>query len=238
MKIAAAQIKPIEQNTDANIQNHLRMIELAAQQNVELIVFPEMSLTGYVMEQANELSFSENDLRIGILKEKAELYKMIIVAGAPIKINSDLFIGLFILFPDGTTSIYTKQFLHTGEEKYFSPSFAHNPLIKLNLANHQSETISLAICADITNPLHPENASKNNTSLYIASIFYTPKGIAEAYQQLSSYAKKYSMNILMANFCGSSYQLEAAGQSACWNKKGELMKQLNSQEENLLVVEI
>ena len=43
MKIAAAQIKPIDKNIEANIQNHLGMIELAAQQKVELILFPEIT---------------------------------------------------------------------------------------------------------------------------------------------------------------------------------------------------
>lgn len=42
MKIAALPIKPIEQNTSSNIQTRLRMIDLAAEQNMELIVFPEM----------------------------------------------------------------------------------------------------------------------------------------------------------------------------------------------------
>jgi len=67
MKIAAAQIKPIDKNIDANIQNHLRMIELAAQQNVKLILFPEMSLTGYERDKAEALSFTENDERLSVL---------------------------------------------------------------------------------------------------------------------------------------------------------------------------
>lgn len=233
MKIAAAQIQPIGQNTDANIKTHLRMVELAAQQNVDLILFPEMSLTGYERENADALAFTENDARLSVLMEKAKQYQMYIVVGAPIKINSELCIGSFIFSPNGATKIYTKQFLHDGEVLYFNAGNSLNPLIE-----GQDEKISLAICADISHPVHAENASKMNATLYLASIFYTPNGIDGAYTQLSAYAKKYAMNIVMANYVGSSYSLKAAGKSASWNKKGELISQLNGEEENLLIVEI
>ncbi|MBJ7429308.1 MAG: carbon-nitrogen hydrolase family protein, partial [Bacteroidia bacterium] len=225
MKIAAAQIKPIENNTKENIKNHLRMIDEAAQQQVQLIVFPELSLTGYERELASELAFLEHDERLKVFLAKAKAHQMLIIAGAPIKINEQLFIGAFVFLPDGTQIIYTKQFLHGEEEKYFAPSFNYNPLIEF-----ENEKISLAICADISNIQHPMNASKKQTTLYIASIFYTPNGIAEAYTQLSNYAKNYSMNILMANYCGASYNMAAAGQSACWNKEGKLIQQLNNTE--------
>ncbi|MBK8485202.1 MAG: carbon-nitrogen hydrolase family protein [Saprospiraceae bacterium] len=233
MKIAAAQIKSYKNNTEANIQNHLRMIELAAQQNVGLILFPEMSLTGYERELAKELSFDANDSRLNIFCNKAIENNMIILVGAPIKINSQLYIGSFIFLPDGSNTIYTKQNLHEGEEKYFSPSSKFNPLIHL-----QTQRISVAICADIANPGHPANASQTKSTLYLVSFFYTPGGIAKGYELLSIYAKKYSMNVLMANYTGSSYGLEGAGQSGFWNSDGKLNAQLNNSEENLLIIVI
>jgi predicted amidohydrolase len=233
MKISAAQIRPVEHNTHSNIQTHLKMIELAAKQNVELIVFPEMSLTGYEREMAEQLAFTVNDFRLNVFRDKAEEYKMLIVVGAPIKIESTLYIGSFVFLPDGTTSIYTKQFLHDGEEKYFAPSCNYNPLIEF-----KNENISIAICADINNPLHPKQAYNRKTTLYLPSIFYTTNGIAEGHTTLGRYAKEYSMKVLMANYAGSSYGLEAGGKSGFWNNEGDLVKQLDSKEENLLIVEI
>jgi len=192
-----------------------------------------MSLTGYEREQADELSFSENDTRLNPLKEKAVANQIIIVAGAPVKIDSQLYIGSFIFLPDSTILIYTKQFLHDEEALFFSPGFDHNPLLKL-----EKEVISFAICADITNPIHPENAAKKNTSLYLASIFYTPNGINEGHQQLAYYAKEHGMNILMANFGGPSYKFETGGQSAFWNKNGELIAKIDEQNDELLLVRI
>ena len=233
MKIAAAQIKPIENNTEANIQSHIHMIDMAAQQQVQLIVFPELSLTGYEREKAKNLSFIENDSRLKIFNDKAEANNMLIIVGAPITMDSTLHIGAFVFLPDGTTSIYTKQFLHDGEELFFTPSTKYNPLI-----HFQNETISLAICADINHPMHPKQASERKTTLYIPSIFYTPNGIAEGQSILSKYAKEYSMKVLMANYTGSSYGMSAAGQSGFWNQQGVLISQLNTHEENLLIIEI
>ena len=123
--------------------------------------------------------------------------------------------------------------MHGGEEKYFTPSSNYNPLIEF-----QNESISIAICADINHPIHPKQASNRNTNLYISSIFYTPNGIAEGHTTLGNYAKEYSMKVLMANYTESSYGLESAGQSGCWNTEGKLIKELDSIEENLLIVEI
>jgi len=232
MIIAAAQTKPVKNNTGVNIEDHCRLIELSAQHAVQLIVFPEMSLTGYQRELAAELVFSEDDPKLETLKKMSVLYEMIIIAGAPIKINQQIHIGSFILFPDNTLSIYTKQYLHEGEEHFFSPNFHFNPL-----TNFENEKIALAICADITNPLHPANANKNKATLYVASLFYTPGGIAAGHENLAFYAKKYSMSVLMSNYGGPSWGLESGGQSAFWNNKGELIGQMKEDAEGLLIAE-
>lgn len=232
MILTSAQTKPHRFDTGKNLSDHFRMIELAARYKTDLIVFPELSLTGYERENARELAFQQNDDRLDSLKELAAKYRMIIIAGAPIVMEEKMFIGSFVLFPDGMVSIYTKQFLHQGEEEYYSSSFSYNPLIRKN-----GELISLAVCADIDNPQHPENASKLNTSVYIPSIFFSPGGIPEAYKNLGSYAKKYSMSVLMANFCGEAWGRPSGGQSACWNNKGELSGNLNDSQPGLLVVE-
>ena len=61
MKIAAAQTKPVDGDIESNLLAHHRLIELASENNVKLLVFPEMSLIGYQKELANDLSFSETD---------------------------------------------------------------------------------------------------------------------------------------------------------------------------------
>lgn len=47
LKVGLAQINPQLGNLQANLELHLKTIEAAADQGVELLVFPELSLTGY-----------------------------------------------------------------------------------------------------------------------------------------------------------------------------------------------
>ena len=49
LKIALAQIEIIPGKPDENTKNMLTMIEQARQQQVQMIVFPEMSIPGYFL---------------------------------------------------------------------------------------------------------------------------------------------------------------------------------------------
>ena len=232
MILAAAQTKPTRGDIEANLADHYTLIELAVQNGAQLIAFPEMSITGYERENAQKLAFKKDDSRLDHLKKLAFENNIIIIAGAPIQIEDEMFIGEFVIAPDNSVSIYTKQFLHEGEDEFFQSSFAYNPMITI-----EDQKISFAICADIDNPLHPENACKRATDIYIASIFFTPNGIPNAYRDLQSYAEKHKMNVLMSNFSGESWGYPSAGQSAFWNNKGELVGQMNDSDSGLLIVE-
>ena len=232
MILAATQTKPIRGDIDANLLDHYRLIELAAKNKAQLIAFPEMSITGYERENAQQLAFKKDDSRLDHLKKLALENNIIIIAGAPIQIELEMFIGEFIISPDNSIEIYTKQFLHEGEDDFFQSSFDYNPMITI-----ENKKISFAICADIDNPLHPENACKRETDIYIASIFFSPNGIPNAYRDLQSYAEKHKMNVLMSNFSGESWGSPSAGQSAFWNNKGELITQMNDSDSGLLIVE-
>jgi predicted amidohydrolase len=232
MILASAQTKPKRGDINDNLRDHYKLIDIAADKGVDLIAFPEMSITGYEREKADLLSFTPNDSRLEKLAKLAVDKKLVIIAGAPIRINFDLFIGEFIFQPDNSVKIYTKQFLHLGEEFYYKSSFDYNPIIKLD-----NERISLAICADINNPKHPENAGKVDSSIYISSLFFSPKGIPSAHNLLSSYAKKYSMNILMSNFSGESWGQASGGRSGFWDNNGILIAEMDVSNSGLLIVE-
>ncbi|MEO1449944.1 MAG: carbon-nitrogen hydrolase family protein, partial [Bacteroidota bacterium] len=128
MKIAAAQISAQVGALDQNLNKHLHLIELAAEHQVELLLFPEMSLTGYTRAEGEKVDLGASDPRVEALRQEAVSRQMTIIAGAPIKMADKLYIGAFILSPDGQTHIYTKQYLHDGEEQFYAASFAHNPI--------------------------------------------------------------------------------------------------------------
>lgn len=232
MILASAQTSPKRFDINANLIDHYKLVELAAKNGADLILFPELSITGYEREKANELIFEKNDSRLSELKKLSVRYNINVIAGAPIQISNDLFIGAFIIKPDDTVSIYTKQFLHTGEDIIYKSSFDYNPVIEI-----KNERISIAICADINNPKHPENAKKKDTTIYLAGIFFEPNDMQKAYRSLSSYAERFSMNVLMSNYTGQSWSLDGGGQSGFWDKNGNLIANLNDTDSGLLLVE-
>ena len=47
MRICVAQSKPIKEDIVANIEQHKKFIHLAIYSKADVIVFPELSITGY-----------------------------------------------------------------------------------------------------------------------------------------------------------------------------------------------
>ena len=52
MKICAAQTRPVKGNIQQNIENHKKLINLAVVNGADIIIFPELSITGYEPELA------------------------------------------------------------------------------------------------------------------------------------------------------------------------------------------
>ncbi|HEY0468441.1 MAG TPA: carbon-nitrogen hydrolase family protein [Polyangiaceae bacterium] len=96
--IAAAQTTPLRGDVSANLAEHAQLIGRAAARGVQLLVFPELSLTGYELDLAPELAFSEADARLDSLRELALSQAMTLIVGAPIRLAEGLHIGASSMF--------------------------------------------------------------------------------------------------------------------------------------------
>lgn len=231
--MAAAQIQSTLGDILGNMRNHVRFVQKAIDEDVDLIVFPEMSITGYCREDAEKLAFLPDDHRLEELIHLSDKEGICIVAGAPIKMDHQLFIGSFIIQPNQKIKIYTKQYLHSGEEKYFNASFDYNPQIQI-----QNHNICFAICADIATPDHPRQAALNGANLYVASIFYSPQGLDKGIPQLCSNAQVHHLKILVSNFVGEQPPFKAGGKSCFVDQEGNVERSLGSQKEELLTIHV
>src|SRR5438045_2001658 len=109
--IAVAQTCPVPGDVQANLDEHIRQARLAAAKGAEIVVFPELSLTGYELALADRLAFTECDPRLASLLQLAASQATILVVGAPVRVGPFLYIGAFILHPTGTTELYMKHHL-------------------------------------------------------------------------------------------------------------------------------
>jgi predicted amidohydrolase len=231
--IAVGQTVPARGDVDANVAEHVRLARAAADARAQVLVFPELSLTGYELELADDLAFSQDDTRLAPLAEAARVCDMTLVVGAPVRIASRLHIGAFIVSPDGAVGLYTKQRMGAfsdgascdgvvppAEATFFHPGDL-NPLV-----NFGGNTAALAVCADTGRPSHAEAAAQRGAGVYLASMFVIPSEFERETANLSTYAARHSMAVAFANYGGPSGGLAAAGRSAVWSERGELLTRL------------
>lgn len=229
MKICVAQTHPGKGDVKPNIENHKRMIETAVDHEAEMIIFPELSLTGYEPELAEQLVTTKYDPRLDVFQSLSDEYQVTIGVGMPLKSPNGIIIGMIIFQPEAERLVYGKKYLHADEEPFFV-SGSHLP----ELLGDQKD-IALAICYELSVPAHSQRAYQAGASIYIASVAKFESGVEKAIKQLSDIAKKYSMTVLMANAVGEADGDICAGQSAVWNGQGKLIGQLNETEEGILV---
>lgn len=230
MKIAAAQIKPIKGDINANIENHKTLINLAINNNVDLIIFPELSITGYEPELAEQLSVHYEDPVLDIFQKMAEENNITIIVGMPTKADDKLLISSIIFQPEKKRDIYSKRHLFPTETGVFS---RRESFCQLNVLQNK---ISLAICYDLSDPNHSQQAYQAGSNVYAVSVLNSVNGIDNDLIKLSDIAKKYHMHVLMANFTGESGGYECAGKSSAWNNNGSLLGELNRENEGLLIL--
>jgi predicted amidohydrolase len=232
--IAVAQTVPSRGGIEANLAEHVRLVRLAADARPHVLVFPELSLTGYELDLADVLAFSEDDSRLVPLIDVAQASGITLVAGAPVRRGDRLHIGAFIISPGSGVALYTKHHLGAfseaargdgavppAEATMFQPGDL-DPLIRFD-----GHTAAMAICADTGHPSHPQAAANRGATTYLASMFVIPSDYVADTAGLQGYAARHSMAVAFANFGGPSGGLAAAGRSAIWSDRGERLVQLD-----------
>jgi predicted amidohydrolase len=229
MKIALAQIRPVRGDIKSNISKHVHLINQAAKHDADIIVFPELSVTGYEPSQAKLLATDEDDSRFAIFQQLSDENLLIIGVGVPTKSDDGIKISMVLFQPRQPRRVNSKMYLHPDEDPFFVPG---NNLPGLIINNTH---IALAICYEISVPQHAEIARSNGAQLYIASVAKTTKGVEKAIVRLKEIAANYGMTVLMSNSIGLCEDGECGGRSSVWNNKGNLIGHLNDMDEGLLL---
>src|SRR4051812_38457159 len=107
MKICAAQTKALKGDIEKNLEHHLAFIDSAVSARAALIIFPELSLTGYEPTLAGSLAINSNDERLDIFQNKADAHDIVITVGAPVKSPGGIYIGMVIFMPPQPRQLYT-----------------------------------------------------------------------------------------------------------------------------------
>ncbi len=229
MRISIAQTRPIKGDIQRNIERHMKFVSAAGANRADVIIFPELSLTGYEPALAESLAAGANDTRFDVFQDASDKNAITIGAGVPTQSNSGICISLLLCRPLRPKRLYSKMFLHPDELPFFVAGEKVEGLVSENRG------VALAICYELSIPEHAATAFNDGAHTYIASVAKSAGGVDKATQRLAEIARDYSMTVFMANSVGPADGFQCAGKSSVWNRKGELLVQMDNESEGIII---
>jgi len=231
MRICAAQIKPVKGDIAANIARHETLIGLAASYGAGLVIFPELSVSGYEPLLAKELATTADDKRFDVFQQLSDGKHITIGVGMPVSASAGVQIGMIVFQPQQPRKCYAKQLLHEDEFPYF---ICGEQQLMLHVKENK---IAPAICYESLQPAHSENAFKSGAGIYFASVAKPSGGVEKAFRHFPLIAAKYEMIVAMSNCTGPCDNFESVGNTAIWDRSGALAGQLNDSDEGVLIMD-
>ena len=244
LTIGLAQISPRLGDVQANLDKHLQFIEQAAAQGVELIVFPELSLTGYMLQDlVHEVARTpapDDPLLAPLMQASRKLD--LVVGLAERDVRGRLFTASLYLAQGQIVHIHRKVYLPTygmfdegrdfdlGEEvRAFDTRFGR---------------VGLLICEDFWHASPPYLLWLDGADLMLLTSSSPGRGI-DHHSKLSSsrfvelvnqaYASLFGCFVAHANRVGFEDGVNFWGGSSVCGPDGDLIAQAPYFEESLLV---
>lgn len=232
IKIAYAQVNSIVGGLNRNTQLLIDNANKALEINVDLIIFPELSLTGYPPEDLLlRDSFIDNCLKHAVDYAKATP-EICSIIGLPLRENGKLINAAVITNNGKIICHYAKQQLPNygvfDELRYFSPG--KKPLVfALKGLN-----IGVTICEDLWTPEVAEKTKEAGANILL-SINASPFELAKQQQRLTilqARAEETKLPILYVNAYGGQDELCFDGSSRLLDKHGQTVMHAPSFEES------
>jgi NAD+ synthase (glutamine-hydrolysing) len=120
-RVAAASPRVAIAHPEANARAMLELLRRATEEGVELVVFPELSLTGYTCgDLFNDrlLLTTAREAVVDLARESASVYSGLFVVGLPLVVEDQLFNGAALIQQGKILGIVPKRYLPNEKEFY------------------------------------------------------------------------------------------------------------------------
>jgi predicted amidohydrolase len=218
LTVAAAQPAYADLDVDTSVQRHARLVRAA---RAQLVVFPELSLTGYVMTAP---VVRPDDPRLAPLVSACRDTGAVALVGAPVAdLDGAESIAVLAVNGEGVTVAYRKIWLHgDAETSRFTPGGAP---VAVEVGGWR---LGLAVCADVGVPEHARVTAGLGIDAYVASSLY--RDSAEALRRrdthLAERAKAYGVWGIRATGAGPTGEFgPGSGGSGIWAPDGSMVVQ-------------
>jgi NAD+ synthase (glutamine-hydrolysing) len=238
MRLALAQINPVVGDLEGNRRLILEWLSDARSNSADLVVFPELAVTGYPPE---DLLLRPGFIRAAeesVEKIAAETRGVTVLVGAP-HFDRDLYNACYVLSGGEVKAIYRKRFLPNygvfDEDRYFAPGR------DLVLLEHGKTLIGPTVCEDMWQPGPPAtDLALAGAELLInisASPFYVGRD-REREEMFVTRARDNSCFIAFCNTVGGQDELIFDGHSVVLDDEGKVIARAPGFEEALLLADI
>ncbi len=238
MRLALAQLNTVVGDLDGNRDKILGGLEQAREEAVDLILFPELAVTGYPPE---DLLLRPGFIRAArrVTEEIAgEVKGVTALLGAP-HYDDDLFNACFVCADAEVKAVYRKRYLPNygvfDEDRYFAPGR------DLFLLRFGEALVGPTICEDIWQPGPPATDMALAGAQLIANISASPFHVGkevEREEMLRTRARDNAAFVALCNAVGGQDELIFDGHSVVIDDEGEVVARAPGFEECLLVVDI
>ena len=208
--VAVAQPPCAPGDAAANAAAHAEVIRSAG---AGVVVFPEMSLTGYVFDAP--AVDGDDAVLAPIVGACAEAGAMALV-GAPVTARGGRSIGVLAVDGDGGRVAYRKMFLGGAEAASFVPGT--DPAV----VEVDGWRLGLAVCKDTGVAEHAARTCAPGVDVYVAGVLELPEDAAVVEQRARRIAADHGVWTAFASFAGSAgggYEA-APGGSGIWQPGG------------------
>ena len=240
IKLALAQISSIRGKKKDNLRKMEECILRAREQEADLVIFPEMALTGYVLrDQVFELAEKIPGPSTTKLEELAKKTRVYVIFGMPElseKTESTIFNTGVILGPEGLIGKYRKTYLPTHsvfeEKRYFRQGY------EIAAFDTTIGKIGLFICYDIFFPEVCRLTRLKGAELMVC-ISASP-AIRKNYFEILAAARALENTAFLAyvNLVGFEDGLQFWGGSRLIGPTGEIIRRAKYYEEDFVVCEV
>ncbi|MDA2917895.1 NAD+ synthase [Desulfobacterota bacterium AH_259_B03_O07] len=239
MRLALSQIDVTVGDIDGNLKKILKYTKIARNSGVNIICFPELSITGYPPEDLLlKPSFIEENLNALDEVRKASHSITVIIGFADKK--QDIYNAAAIIHNKKLIDVYHKCYLPNygvfDENRYFQAG-VDSPVYKLG-----DFKFGVNICEDIWYPGDPTRKQAilgdAQIILNISSSPYHATKVQARERMLKTRATDYSVVIGFCNLVGGQDELVFDGHSVVINERGEVMARAAGFEEELLVTDV
>lgn len=214
--IAAAQPACVAFDVAANAVAHADAVRAAG---ARVVVFPELSLTGYELDAP---AITAEDPRLAPIVEACAQTGALALVGAPVHGEAGR-THIAMLAVDGTaaTLAYRKMWLGTTECARFSPGT--EPAVMAV----DGWRLGLAICKDTGIPQHASDTAALGIDAYVAGTAKFPDEAALQAERARRIATDHRVWVAVASFAGPTgggYD-QTAGRSGIWGRDGAVIVQ-------------